>query len=215
MVSIVSLLGTAQLTLFNLVAGLARGTRETAAPYILGLSLGVVGLTAGIGGFTLYNYFVGDNFGGLLGFSLGCFLLYTLLTSVVRTDARAGFKFFNFIKNTYKWIYIVQFAVLAASTILMGLFPNLNVLSAVISFISNIFSVVPTLMGAYTAGLSLTAICGIGRMAQSGGIELSTGYKIFLRSFEIYKKMIFSGAIVGFLLLMTKFGFGIANSFNT
>jgi len=35
-----------------------------------------------------------------------------------------------------------------------------------------------------------------------------------MRSFEIYKKMIFMGALIGFFLLGMKLGFGIAASFN-
>jgi len=213
-ISTVALLGTVQLSLFNVIAVMARFAGESAASYIFGLSLGVVALTAGTVGFSLYNYIAEDNFGALLGFSLGCFLLYTMLSTFITVDARTGFKALGFITNAFKWIYTVQFVTLLASSTLMALFPNSDILSVVLSFVSSIFSIVPSLMATYFAGVSLTVLCAIGNAGKNAGLRLSTGAKFFIKSFEIYKKMILVGAIAGFLLLMTKLGFGIAASFN-
>jgi hypothetical protein len=53
-------------------------------------------------------------------------------------------------------------------------------------------------------------ICLIGKCIPN----TSAGGSIFISSFEIYKKLILAGAIIGFLLLITKIGFGIGATFN-
>ncbi len=111
----------------------------------------------------------------------------------------------------WKFQFVLAYVAQSMALIFTLLFSENNILAEILWFVSNIFAMFPLLIGAYSAIWALNF--AIVYTAHFGRGELSLSQKLFTLSYNIYKKMIFMGALLGFLLFGIKIGFGITGLF--
>ncbi|KKN42490.1 hypothetical protein LCGC14_0712740, partial [marine sediment metagenome] len=204
MLSTITMLGTVPMAVFNAVELAAVTTGDSAFNYIAAATGVTIGLTAGMLIFDLINFFTTDDYGGLLGFSAACLLLYGLFEgSTPFGEKKPSLKSLKIVA----YISIIQTILTMSGVAFMG---SSGFLDEALYFISTIFTIIPTLYGVWALAFSL---CGIASIAHEAGRDKTHAARLVETGFKIYKKMMLVGAIAGFLLLMLKLGSGIVAGF--
>jgi hypothetical protein len=207
MTTSVIVLGTVPMSLFNLIAIMAMYSKDTMTGYVLGASIGVVALTAVTIITNLIQGATTDNFGQLLGFSITSLLLWIMIKNFnIEKGAEkiSGLGFLQTYVQNFAYIHIVTTILTAVMGAVVAIFPENEILGDVLLFISQIFTIVPTLGSVMVIGLILSGIIAVGNKM---GSEVSLGGKIFMMSYRIYRNMLFFGALAGFLILLGRLMF--------
>ncbi|MFW9824066.1 MAG: hypothetical protein ACFFE4_14065 [Candidatus Thorarchaeota archaeon] len=113
-----------------------------------------------------------------------------------------GAKFISSVGGYWKFQYAMATIVQSLSLIFTLIFPDNEILAQILWFISNIFSLVPLILGAYSSIWMINL--GVLMMAYFGKGPLSPSYKIYGFTSTIYKNMLIIISMVGFLLFARK-----------
>lgn len=160
-------------------------------------------------GIFIASMLLSNNVGQLLGFSLGCLILWIMMKTCIVEDedtgkpvmSKVGQKFFEAITGYWKFHFALSLIVQSLCLIFTLIFPENDVLADVLWFVANIFSLFPLIVGAYAAIWALN----FGMLLHAYyGKSSSTAFKIYMYSYKIYENKIFIVALVGFLLFGIK-----------
>lgn len=194
-----SLFGTVPISLFSSVFLFAQITRDSATDKVLYLSGGVLAYVMVAMGLFISSLAIQEDIGGLLGFSIACFLLFVMLQVCVHPK---GLEVLNFVKKTGIYLNSIAWIFTTIAALISFIFPGNSILCEILYLVSNLFVIFPVLIGAFVAAFSLTFTMGtISSLHTSAGVEMSNGYKLVYKCFSIYKWVLFVGGIIGLIFL--------------